>query len=168
MRSAVAGIPEREEWRQVSGSTLAHHGPCCDRARAWLTAMGRSYDFSSTDGLAMAGPRWITQRWAWGPTRWPIAWCAEERISHWRRKWEAMPTAFNWIGSRVVYHEVNVVRRAPNEAHVYDPTEGFWLEPAAQSGHHGHLAIRAEIPEVLRWGPHVLVNGEWTQTAPRV
>ena len=205
MRSAVAGIPEREEWRQVSGSTLTHHGPCCDRARAWLTAMGRSYDFSSTDGLAMAGPRWITQRWAWGPTRWPIAWCeavraevidcgvfgafalelfrakgidayagqllrtcAEERISHWRRKWETMPTAFNWIGSRVVYHEVNVVRRAPNEAHVYDPTEGFWLEPAAQSGHHGHLAIRAEIPEVLRWGPHVLVNGEWTQTAPRV
>ena len=79
MRSAVAGIPEREEWRQVSGSTLTHHGPCCDRARAWLTAMGRSYDFSSTDGLAMAGPRWITQRWAWGPTRWPIAWCEAVR-----------------------------------------------------------------------------------------
>ena len=204
MRSAVADTPDREEWRQVSGSTLVHHGPCCDRARAWLIAMGRSYDFSSTDGLAMAGPRWITQRWAWGPTRWPIAWCeavraevidcgvfgafalelfrakgidayagqllrtcAEERISHWRRKWETMPTAFNWIGSHVVYHEVNVVRRVPGEAHVYDPTEGFWLEPAAQSGHHGHLAIRAEIPEVLRWGAHVLVNGEWTETAAR-
>jgi len=93
--------------------------------------------------------------------------CAEERISHWRRKWETMPTAFNWIGSRVVYHEVNVVRSAPGEAHVYDPTEGFWLEPAAQSGHHGHLAIRAEIPEALRWGAHVLVNGAWTETAPR-
>jgi hypothetical protein len=204
MRSAVADTPDREEWRQVSGSTLVHHGPCCDRARAWLIAMGRSYDFSSTDGLAMAAPRWITQRWAWGPTRWPIAWCeavraevidcgvfgafalelfrakgidayagqllrtcAEERISHWRRKWETMPTAFNWIGSHVVYHEVNVVRRAPGEAHVYDPTEGFWLEPSAQSGHHAHLAIRAEIPEVLRWGAHVLVNGEWTETAAR-
>ena len=204
MHSAVAGTPDREEWRQVSGSTLTHHGPCCDRARAWLIAMGRSYDFSSTDGLALAGPRWITQRWAWGPTRWPIAWCeavraevidcgvfgafalelfrakgidaypgqllrtcVEERISHWRRKWETMPTAFNWIGSRVVYHEVNVVRSAPGEAHVYDPTEGFWLEPAAQSGHHGHLAIRAEIPEALRWGAHVLVNGAWTETAPR-
>jgi len=36
--------------------------------------------------------------------------CAEERISHWRRKWDAIPTAFNWIGTRVVYHEVSVVR----------------------------------------------------------
>jgi hypothetical protein len=56
MRSGVADTPEREEWKQAVGSTLTHHGPCCDRARAWLIAMGRSYDFSSTDGLALAGP----------------------------------------------------------------------------------------------------------------
>jgi hypothetical protein len=204
MHSAVADTPDRAEWRQPSGSTLVHHGPCCDRARAWLIAMGRSYDFSSTDGLSLAGPRWITQRWTWGPTRWPIAWCeavkadvidcgvfgafglelfrakgieaypgqllrtcAEERISHWRRKWEAIPTAFNWIGAQVVYHEVNVIHVGEGEAHVYDPTEGFWLEPSAPSGHHAHLAIRAEIPETLRWGPHALVNGKWTETAAR-
>jgi hypothetical protein len=204
MSSAAADTPDREEWRQVSGSTLAHHGACCERARAWLIAMGRSYDFASTDGLAFAGPRWITQRWAWGPVRWPVAWCeavkadtvdcgvfgafalelfrakgieaypgqllrtcAEERISHWRRKWDALPTAFNWIGTRVVYHEVSVVRVGPGEAHVYDPTEGFWLEPGAQPGHHGHLAIRAEIPTPLRWGAHELVGGRWTETAPR-
>ena len=202
MRSAAADTPDREEWKQVSGSTLVHHGPCCDRARAWLIAMGRSYDFSSTDGLALAGPRWITQRWAWGPIRWPVAWCeavkaetvdcgvfgafalelfrakgieaypgqllrtcAEERISHWRRKWDAIPTAFNWIGTRVVYHEVSVIRVEADQAHVYDPTEGFWLEPGAQSGHHGHLAIRAEIPVPLKWGRHELVSGRWTETA---
>src|SRR6266508_2665368 len=52
MRSGVADTPEREEWKDVVGSTLTHHGPCCARARAWLIAMGRSYDFSSTDPLA--------------------------------------------------------------------------------------------------------------------
>ena len=58
MHSAVADTLERREWRHVSGSVLAHHGACCDRARTWMIAMGRSYDFSCTDGLAFAGPRW--------------------------------------------------------------------------------------------------------------
>jgi hypothetical protein len=92
--------------------------------------------------------------------------CAEERISHWRRKWDAIPTAFNWIGTRVVYHEVSVVRTEADQARIYDPTEGFWLEPGTQSGHHGHLAVRAEIPMTLKWGEHELVNGRWTATAP--
>src|SRR4029450_8019059 len=60
--------------------------------------------------------------------------CAEERISHWRRKWDAIPTAFNWIGTRVVYHEVSVVRTEADQARIYDPTEGFWLEPGARRG----------------------------------
>ena len=75
MRSAAADIFDRPEWVRASVSMLGDHGPCCDRARAWLVAMGRSHDFASTDGLAFAGPRWLTERWAWGPTRWPIAWC---------------------------------------------------------------------------------------------
>src|SRR5262249_43282083 len=58
-----------------AGSTLTDHGPCCARARAWLIAMARSHDFASTDGLTFAAPRWLTKRWSWGPTCWPIAWC---------------------------------------------------------------------------------------------
>jgi hypothetical protein len=26
-----------------------------------------------------AEPRWITERWAWGPTRWPLTWCEAVR-----------------------------------------------------------------------------------------
>src|SRR5512146_2214587 len=66
---------ERADWRGASGSQLAHHGPCCERARAWLLAMARSHDFASSDGLAFAGPRWLTRRFEWGPMRWPAAWC---------------------------------------------------------------------------------------------
>jgi hypothetical protein len=92
--------------------------------------------------------------------------CTEERITHWRRKWASMPDAFDWIGTRVVYHEVSIVRVGPDEARVYDPTEGNWIEPAGPAGHGAHVAIRAEIPVALKWGAHVLVNGQWAETAP--
>src|SRR5215467_8611841 len=75
MRSVARDTFEHAEWVRASGSVLAHHGPCCDRARAWLIAMARSQDFACTDGLTFAAPRWIARRWVWGPTRWPIAWC---------------------------------------------------------------------------------------------
>jgi hypothetical protein len=200
MNSAVPDTIERAAWTQAASSTLAHHGPCCDRARAWLLGMGRSLDFAASDGLAYAGPRWLTRRFAWGPTRWPIAWCeavraeaidcgvfavlareifrakgidaypgqvlrryAEESTAHWRQKWAAMPDAFNWIGSDVVYHEVCVLRVGAHEARVYDPTEGVWLEPGIRAGHGAHRAIRAELPQALSWGPHLLVNGQWTE-----
>src|SRR5262245_48209268 len=75
MPSVAPDTLERAAWMQASVSTLTDHGPCCARARAWLIAMARSHDFASTDGLTFAAPRWLTKRWIWGPTRWPIAWC---------------------------------------------------------------------------------------------
>jgi hypothetical protein len=191
---------ERKEWRQASGSTLVHHGECCERARAWLLAMGRSHDFTCTDGLAFAAPKWLTTKWTWGPTRWPVAWCeavkadtidcgvfgvfaleifrakgieaypgqvlrtyAEESTTHWRKKWRAMPGAFEWIGDRVVYHEVCVVRVDRDQARVYDPTDGIWLEPGVRGGHGAHVAIRAEVPQALKWGAYTLVHGRWAE-----
>lgn len=75
MSLVVPDTLERADWRGASGSTLTHHGACCERARAWLLGMARSHDFASSDGLAFAGPRWLTHRFQWGPTRWPVAWC---------------------------------------------------------------------------------------------
>ena len=91
---------------------------------------------------------------------------AEETITHWRRRWSAVPDAFNWLGGRVIYHEVCVVRVGPTELRIYDPTEGVWLEPELRAGHGAQLAIRAEIPQAMTWGPHVLVSGQWTEIAP--
>lgn len=87
----------------------------------------------------------------------------EESTAHWRQKWAAMPDAFDWIGRRVVYHEICVVRVGAGEARVYDPTGGFWLDPCVQSGHGALTAIRAELPEAVTWGQHLLVNGQWTE-----
>ena len=37
-----------------------------------------------------------------------------------------------------------------DEARIYDPTDGNWIEPAVQAGHGAHVAIRAEIPVALK------------------
>ncbi|MEB4207728.1 hypothetical protein [Mycobacterium sp. 94-17] len=200
MASAAVDVFDRPEWVGAAVSVLGRHGACCDRARAWLAAMGRSHDFAATDGLAFAGPGWLTERYAWGPTRWPLAWCdavraptidcgvfsafaleifrakgieafpgqvlrfcAAERTTHWRSKWSSLPEAFNWIGSGVVYHEVNVVRVSETDARVYDPTVGVWLDAGVKAGHGAHIAIRAELPVALSWEGHKLVGGQWTK-----
>ena len=59
---------------------------------------------------------------------------AEESTTHWRHKWASLPGAFDWIGGRVVYHEICVVRVNGNQARVYDPTDGVWLDPGFTAG----------------------------------
>jgi hypothetical protein len=214
MRSPVPVIPaspesrgirdifDRPEWLRASASQLVRHGACCDRARSWLVAMARSHDYAATDGLSFAAPRWLAQRYAWGPTRWPIAWCqavgaaaidcgvfaafaleifrakgidahpgqvlrsyAEASTTHWRHKWAALPGAFNWIGARVVFHEVAIVKVGRSDARIYDPTDGVWLDPKVTTGHGGHVAVRSEAPAAVTWGGHTLAHGQWTQLA---
>ncbi|HYJ31525.1 MAG TPA: hypothetical protein VEW25_14435 [Allosphingosinicella sp.] len=60
-------------WEQFPYSSIAHHGEaCCDVAREWVM----SYDFAQLNGAdAASGPRWLRQKWKWGPSPWPIHWC---------------------------------------------------------------------------------------------
>ncbi len=65
------------EWEHCPASTISHHGrDCCRAAREWVVAM----DFSQLNaGSVLTGPRWIRQRYAWGPSSWPIHWCEAVR-----------------------------------------------------------------------------------------
>ena len=69
-----------DKWKTFPASQIADHGQtCCRVARAWLRRM----DASLTDSSDLAtGPRWIRQRYAWGPSSWPIHWCeaVEEKV----------------------------------------------------------------------------------------
>ena len=60
-------------WRDFPYSSIAHHGEaCCEVAREWVMA----YDFAQMNGADSAsGPRWLRQRYDWGPSPWPIHWC---------------------------------------------------------------------------------------------
>ncbi len=61
------------KWQNFPISMISHHGRmCCEIAREWFNAM----DSSQLSGSSIfSGPRWIRQRYDWGPTKWKIHWC---------------------------------------------------------------------------------------------
>jgi hypothetical protein len=60
-------------WRDFPFSRLSHHGEaCCEVAREWIVAM----DFAQLNGGdLLSGPRWLRQKYEWGPSPWPMHWC---------------------------------------------------------------------------------------------
>ena len=67
----VEGVGGR--WNDFPASTLLHHSrPCCDMAIEWLRGM----DFAQLNGASLlSGPRWLRERYQWGPSEWPMHWC---------------------------------------------------------------------------------------------
>ena len=60
-------------WREFPASVISDHcKACCRIARAWLAGMDKSL---MSSGDVQSGPRWIRQRYRWGPSSWPIHWC---------------------------------------------------------------------------------------------
>lgn len=61
------------KWQHFPTSQILHHGqPCCRLAREWIF----STDYLQLMGESpLTGPRWLLQRYKWGPSCWPISWC---------------------------------------------------------------------------------------------
>jgi hypothetical protein len=61
------------KWENFPCAQLLHHGDvCCDVAREWLVAM----DFAQLNGGdLLSGPRWMREKYEWGPSVWPLYWC---------------------------------------------------------------------------------------------
>jgi hypothetical protein len=80
MNLVVADKETLRGWLEQPASELTDHGSsCCAGARAWLQAMATSYAFRHTDATEIAAPTFLAQRYKWGPTTWPIAWCEAVR-----------------------------------------------------------------------------------------
>lgn len=62
-----------DRWSDFPHSRLSHYGQaCCEIARQWVVAM----DFAQLNGGDVAGgPRWLRERYKWGPSPWPLHWC---------------------------------------------------------------------------------------------
>lgn len=57
-------------WADRVPSQLSHHDrSCCESARAWFRAMALSRQASESE------PAWISRRYRWGPSPWPLSWC---------------------------------------------------------------------------------------------
>ncbi|HEY8591766.1 MAG TPA: hypothetical protein VIL42_02745 [Sphingomicrobium sp.] len=66
------GAPS-DRWEEFPYSRLSHHGDrCCEMARQWVVAM----DFAQLNGASVeSGPRWLREKYKWGPSPWPMHWC---------------------------------------------------------------------------------------------
>lgn len=71
-RPDPAPLPS-DRWAEFPHSRLSHHNEaCCEIARQWVVAM----DFAQLNGGDLAsGPRWLRERYKWGPSPWPMHWC---------------------------------------------------------------------------------------------
>ncbi len=67
-----------DRWESFPFSRLSHHGSaCCDLAREWVIAA----DYAQLNGGGLAsGPRWLRQKYKWGPSAWPMHWCEVVRL----------------------------------------------------------------------------------------
>ena len=65
--------PAFAPWEHWEPSHINHHARvCCEIAREWIVAT----DFSGLNGGGvLSGPRWLRQRFEWGPSNYPIYWC---------------------------------------------------------------------------------------------
>lgn len=60
-------------WASAPLSLVGDHGDAlCRRARTWFNALDKSLCAGATP---FAGPRWIRERFRWGPSPWPLFWC---------------------------------------------------------------------------------------------
>src|SRR5829696_1441314 len=60
-------------WREWEPSRISHHGSaCCEVVREWIVATDYSF-LNAADVLT--GPRWLRQRFEWGPSTYPLYWC---------------------------------------------------------------------------------------------
>lgn len=64
------------KWLEHTASEITHHdGECCSQARSWLLGMAQSMENASLCDGGIRAPHWLSDRFEWGPSRWPIAWC---------------------------------------------------------------------------------------------
>ncbi len=63
-------------WMDHCGSEITHHdGRCCVEAREWFLGWARSMEAASLVEGGMRAPTWLSDRFEWGPSAWPIPWC---------------------------------------------------------------------------------------------
>jgi len=74
--SWLKGEAQAPLWLDHCGSEiLQHDGKCCAQAKSWFLGWARSMDSASLVESGVRAPVWLSQRFEWGPSRWPIAWC---------------------------------------------------------------------------------------------
>lgn len=76
LRSLIRNDQVVQRWVEHPTSTLLHHDKaCCEEARLWFLSLARSMEGWSAGQIDLKAPTWLSQKWEWGPSQWPMSWC---------------------------------------------------------------------------------------------
>lgn len=143
-------------WQYSSPSVISHHGKaCCTTAREWLFAT----DLSRLNGQhTLTGPRWIRQRYNWGPLQWPITWCkvVEQKVLDCGALAAMSKDVFHARG--VAGYSVQLVQEYTDNI-TYHWSNQWSEHPASTHWIHGALiyheacAVETGVDEIRMWDP---------------
>jgi hypothetical protein len=76
LRDLIAQEEHYSRWVEHPSSIIIHHErECCEEARLWFLAYSRSMEGWTSSQYKMKPPTWLSQKFQWGPSVWPISWC---------------------------------------------------------------------------------------------
>jgi hypothetical protein len=76
LRPLVSSDEVAQAWVEHPTSSLLHHDqPCCEEARLWFMALARSMEGWAAGQFELRAPTWLSQKFEWGPSLWPMSWC---------------------------------------------------------------------------------------------
>ena len=65
-----------DRWIEHPSSSILHHEKdCCEEARMWFLAYAKSMEGWASAQYKMRPPTWLSEKFTWGPSPWPITWC---------------------------------------------------------------------------------------------
>ena len=65
-----------QRWIEHPTSSLVHHDKaCCEEARLWFLSLARSMEGWAAGQFELKAPTWLSQKYEWGPSLWPMSWC---------------------------------------------------------------------------------------------
>lgn len=76
LRSLVRHDQVAQRWVEHPTSALVHHeAACCEEARMWFLTLARSMEGWAGGHFELKAPTWLSQKFEWGPSPWPMSWC---------------------------------------------------------------------------------------------
>lgn len=144
------------QWRYSSPSVILHHGkPCCSIAREWLF----STDHSLLNGQhKLMGPRWLRNKFNWGPSQWPMTWCHAVEQDDLDCGALAAITREIFISRAVVCHPVQLIQKYSEATGNHWSTKWahhrastHWIAGAFM--YHEVCAVETGAGEIKIWDP---------------
>ena len=153
-------------WRYSSPSAIGHHGKsCCSTAREWMFATDHSL-LNGQDNLM--GPRWVLQRYDWGPSQWPMTWCfaVQQEVLDCGALAAISKEVFTARG--VVSHSIQLIQEYTDnttyhwaKAWTEHPASTHWIQGALI--YHEACAVEIGSNEIRLWDPSA---GCWINPKP--